>query len=220
MKKFRFYSAFVFGLPKSIYINLKYFPFTIAIKLPILFSHKVNIKRAKGTVELPKKIKTGMIRIGLESSLNSDLMERSLWNIEGKVIFKGFAHIGAGSKIAVREKGVLTLGNNFHITALSTLYCYKEIAFGADCLLSWDILVMDTDSHPIYNVKKERINDDKSVIIGNKVWIGCNALILKGAIIPNGCIVGANSLINKPFINENTIIAGNPSKEVKHGVYW
>jgi len=220
MKKLRFYYSFICGLPKSFYINFKYFPFHIAIKLPIIVSHNVFIKKAKGSINLPRKIKTGMIRFGLEDAFISDLKERSLWNIEGKIIFKGNAHIGAGSKIAVGVNGILTLGENFHITSHSTISCYKEISFGFDCLLSWEILVMDTDSHPIFNFNNEIINENRSVVIGNKVWIGCKVTLLKGALIPSGCIVGANSLINKQFNTESSLIAGNPAQEKKQFVYW
>ena len=64
------------------------------------------------------------------------------------------------------------------------------------------------------------MNEDKSIIIGNHVWIGCRTLILKGAEIGDGCIVGANNLINKKFNFSQVVLGGNPAKVVKKSVKW
>lgn len=120
---------------------------------------------------------------------------RSIWDIAGTVIFKGKADIGHGSKISVGESGTLILGENFTVTAESTIVTYSEVQFGNNCLLSWDFLVMDTDLHKIRNSSGAILNEPQPILIGNDVWIGCRSLILKGATIPNGCIIGTNSTI-------------------------
>ncbi|MGK9477940.1 hypothetical protein ACSSV9_14110 [Melioribacter sp. OK-6-Me] len=79
---------------------------------------------------------------------------------------------------------------------------------------------MDTDAYSIYDEQNKRINEDKSIIISNHVWIGCQTLILKKAEIGDGCIVGANSLTNKKFIYNEVVLAGNPEKLVKKNVKW
>jgi len=212
---------FLLGLPKTLLFNFHYFDFKTAIKLPVWLTHKVRLKSLKGIVHLEtSQIKRGMISIGFAHVSINDTNEYSLWNVEGTVIFKGKAGFGSGTKIAVGKNAKLTFGQNFLITARSEIACFREIRFGDDCLLSWDILVMDTDAHPIYDEQMKRINDDKSIIIGNHVWIGCRTLILKGAEIGEGCIVGAHSLINKKFNVSQAILAGNPAKVVKKSVKW
>ena len=160
-----------------------------------------------------------MITIGYQHVSINDINEYSLWNVEGTVIIKGKAGFGAGTLIAVGKGATLTLGDNFLITARSEIACFKEITFGDNCLISWNILLMDTDAHSIYYEDKKLINDDKPIKIGNKVWIGCRTLILKGTEIPDNCIIGAN-LVNKKFTKENSIIAGNPAKVVRENVSW
>lgn len=48
------------------------------------------------------------------------------------------------------------------------------------------------------------------VKIGNNVFIGMQATILKGVTVGNNVIIGANSLVNKD-IPDNTVVAGNPA---------
>lgn len=205
---------------KTLRINLKYFPLKIALKFPIFISRNVFLKRLKGDIIINGVIKTGQIRIGFMDTSLTTGKEMCVLNIEGLIQFTGKAKIGAGSKIAVGKNAKLTLGQSFKITSNSAIACFNEIVFGNDCLLSWDILVMDTDAHSIYDKDKNVINKDKKIVIGNKVWIGCRSSLLKGAGIPDGCIVGANTIITKEYLNKNSLILGNPANEIKSGITW
>ena len=65
------------------------------------------------------------------------------------------------------------------------------------------------------------INEEtKEIIVGNDVWIGARATILKGSVIPSHSIIGAMSLISRVFKKEYTVIAGNPAVIIKHNVTY
>lgn len=49
------------------------------------------------------------------------------------------------------------------------------------------------------------------VKIGNNVFIGMQATILKGVTVGNNVIIGANSLVNKD-VPDNVVVAGNPAR--------
>ena len=51
------------------------------------------------------------------------------------------------------------------------------------------------------------------VKIGDNVFIGMNATILKGVTIGNNVVIGANSLINKD-VPDNCVVVGNPQRIV------
>lgn len=51
------------------------------------------------------------------------------------------------------------------------------------------------------------------VKIGNNVFIGMNATILKGVTIGDNVVIGANSLINKD-VPSNSVVVGNPQRVV------
>jgi acetyltransferase-like isoleucine patch superfamily enzyme len=112
------------------------------------------------------------------------------------------------------------LGDHFNITAESTVVCAKEIRFGNDCLVSWDVLVMDTDEHPVYNKEGERINEDRPIVVGNHVWIGCKCMLLKGAELSDNTILAAGTALRSVFRGEEQIIGGNPASILKRDVRW
>lgn len=222
MKKFNKIIDYLLGMPKSIYFCFKYLPFKTAVKLPILLSRHVYLYSMKGKIKIESaQIKMGMIRIGYGGvGIFDRKYSRTIWqNNGGMVIFKGKASIGHGSRLSINEKGILTFGNNLNITAETQIICSKSISFGRDVLISWQCLFMDTDFHKVYKNDVLK-NNDKSINIGNHVWIGCRNTILKGVEIVDNCIIAANSNVIKSIKQENSIIAGNPAKVIESGIKW
>lgn len=56
---------------------------------------------------------------------------------------------------------------------------------------------------------------DSYVIIGNDVWIGNQAIILRGVNIGNGAVIGAGAVVTCD-VPSYAIVAGNPAKIVKY----
>lgn len=207
------------SIPKTLRFNFHYFPFATALKLPVVVSHRTYLRELHGKVELPEKVQTAMVKIGFGDVGHYDRKRsRGIWQVSGSVSFGGKASIGHGSKLSVR--GDLKLGAGFNMTAESTIVCAKEITFGDDCLLSWDVLVMDTDEHPLYNRENERINPDRPIIVGSHVWIGCKCILLKGAEVPNDTVLAAGTLLKSAFAGDNQVIGGNPPSILKREVHW
>lgn len=218
MTSFDFWNI-VRSIPKSIRFNFHYFPLKTALKMPVVVSHRTYLRELHGKVTIPEDAETGSIRIGFGDVGHYDRKRsRTIWQVSGEVDFKGRASIGHGSKISVR--GRLELGDKFNITAESTIVCAKEIRFGNDCLVSWDVLVMDTDEHPIYTKEGERINEDRPIVVGDHVWIGCKCMLLKGAELPNHTILAAGTALRSAFRGEEQIIGGNPPSILKRDVSW
>lgn len=218
MTTFDFWNILL-SLPKTLRFNFHYFPLKTALKLPVFVSHRTFLRELHGKIMLPEKVNTAMIKIGFGDVGHYDRKRsRSIWQVSGTVAFGGKASIGHGSKLSVR--GNLTLGADFNMTAESTIVCAHQISFGKDCLLSWDILIMDTDEHPIYNQEGIRTNPDKPIIVGNHVWIGCKCMLLKGTEIPNNTVVAAGTLLTSAFSGKNQIVGGNPPAVLKSDVRW
>lgn len=52
------------------------------------------------------------------------------------------------------------------------------------------------------------------IVIGDDVWIGARALILRGVTVGDGAIVGAGAVVTKD-VPSFAIVAGNPAKIIK-----
>lgn len=210
--------AFALGLPNTLIFNFRYFPFFDAIKLPVLVSHRVWLMDMSGTCELGV-VRTGIVKIGFgEVGIFDRRNSRTIWQAPGHVRFSGKAAIGHGSKISV--VGNLDVGNGLIITAESAIVAHRSVVIGSDVLVSWDVLIMDTDLHDIFDCEDNLINPDHPVRIGNKVWIGCRALILKGVEIADGMVIAANSTVSKSVGQQQAIVGGNPARIIREDVSW
>lgn len=209
------------SLPKTILFNFKSFPISVAVRLPIWIHYNTSYS-VKGRIILKTKPKFALIRFGAHTVPAKSYKEQSLLEVEkgGVLVFQGTGHIGRGSRIWVGAEGHLTLGDNFAISASSSIICYKQITFGRDIQFSWDCLVMDSDAHSIYDVNGEKTNEDKPIKFGNKIWIACRATVLKGSNIGDNSVVGANSFIIGKTFEANSIIAGSPARTINTIKTW
>ncbi len=206
---------------KTIYFNLKYFPFKVAIKLPVLIGRKVFLSRMNGRVIINGPISTGLIQIGYGKVCITDFKRsRAILEIDGDLIFNGRAFIMQGCKINVMENAQLIIGDDFNMSVECVIIAQKKIQIGNSSGISWESLVMDTDFHHIYDEDGVEFNQPKEIIIGDKVWVGCKCTLLKGAEIPSGSIVAANSMVTKKLSGEKSIFGGNPIRTLKSNITW
>lgn len=130
--------------------------------------------------------------------------------------------------IEVYKRGVLSVGNNFFL-GRSRIYCAGRMSIGNYVLISDSVAIMDSDLHPTSALARRTIADDwaaghfpdvyaadnvPETIIGDDVWIGYGAVILKGASIGQGSIVGAGSVVVNS-VPEYCVVAGSPARIIK-----
>ena len=75
-------------------------------------------------------------------------------------------------------------------------------------LYSEDFGFLDNRDLAAYN----RFKND--CIVGNDVWIGCNAVICRGVKIGNGAVIGAGSVVTHD-VEPYSIVVGCPAKPIK-----
>lgn len=209
------------SLFQTVRFNFHYFGLKGIIHPKVLLSKNVKIVNLSGSV-IATSSKIGAVKIGFgEVGIIDNKYERVLWENKGCVKFKGNVFLGIGTKIAC--SGELIFEDGSRINANSAIVCKKSIYFGKNSLVSWDCLIMDTDFHSIYKLsdetlQKKIINEDKEIIIGDKVWIGCRSTILKGTFIPSGGIIAAGSIVTKKLEDNNCIYVSND--KINEGITW
>lgn len=136
-------------------------------------------------------------------------------------------------------EGRIQIGSS-NIIGDTRIYSRARITLGSHVMTSWNVLVQDFDPHPIspnarlqqvesmvdsftpsygaHTKDAPRVHFDfpaAEILIGNNVWIGANATILKGVQIGDGCIVAAGAVVTKGDYPANSILAGNPAKIIQ-----
>lgn len=119
------------------------------------------------------------------------------------------------------ENSVIKIGDKTTIEeARVTSFEPYKIEIGEDCMFSADIVIMNTDVHRIYDVDTGlKTNQGKEISIGNHVWLGIRTTVLKGVSIGDNSIVAAGSIVTKD-VKANTIVSGNPAKQIKENKNW
>lgn len=218
MKKIILY---IISLPKTIYFNFKVFNFTIAIKLPIFIAYNTILKKIpkKGDVII-KSSQIGNIKIGFDQgSFFKGKNSNSYIDIKGKLILGKNCNFCRGIKIISSSNSTIDIGDNFYSNSDCIISSSKEIAIGNNCLLGWNVVIIDGDGHNIYQ-NNVIINESKEIFIEDDVWISAEVKILKGVNVKKNSVIALGSIVTKKYSESNVIIAGNPSKIVKKDIIW
>ncbi len=144
----------------------------------------------------------------------------------------GRGRIVLGDNVFLAGKSTLVFGNRRHelpelivgddtfIGHDCVLAAAQSVRIGKHCLLASEVRISDFDGHPVDAARrraKEPTPPDavKSVRIGDDVWLGTGAVILKGVTVGDRSIVGAYAVVTKD-VPPDAIVAGNPARIVKH----
>ena len=113
------------------------------------------------------------------------------------------------------EGATLTLDGGY-CTAGVQIVCAKRVSIGKGCAIARDVIIRDTDAHHLLGCGHEMV---KEVRIGERVWIGNRAMVLKGVTIGDGAVVAAGAVVTKD-VPPKTMVAGVPARVIRNNVEW
>lgn len=202
----------ILGGVKPLYLNFRVFPIKKALHLPVVVGPKVSLKGLhKGCIECGDK--TGIVNIGIKEGsfgMHHSIKSHIVFKGDGKLVFRGKALLQSNFHLNIA--GTVTIGDKFSSNTGFTLSCGKSVTFGDDCLLGWNVTVIDGDGHKITS-NGNITNADRSIDIGRHCWIAANAAILKGVRLADGTVVPYGSVITKSNTEVNTVFNGRVLKE-------
>ncbi len=121
------------------------------------------------------------------------------------------------SVFSIETPHLLRIGDNVWIGRDCSFYADSGITIGNDVMVSRGVSIISSDH--AYADASRAIRDQgmkiesRPVVIGDDVWIGEKAIILKEVTIGEGAIIGAGAVVTRdvpPF----DIAAGNPARIV------
>jgi acetyltransferase-like isoleucine patch superfamily enzyme len=110
----------------------------------------------------------------------------------------------------------ITIGDNCGITG-GSIVAAGQVEIGNSVLIGANVIIADTDFHPLSATERQQTGHGGAVqpiVIEDNVFIGTNAMVLKGVRIGTGSVIGAGSVVSSD-IPPNVIAAGNPARPLR-----
>jgi len=135
--------------------------------------------------------------------------DNGIFKIKGDFMFR------SGAFIVVNKNGSLEVGSGYTNNNVE-INCFRSIKIGYGVAISKNVIIRDSDNHVINGDYSKATSP---IEIGNKVWIGIGAIILKGVKIEDGAIIAAGSIVTKD-VPKNCLVGGVPAKILKRDIEW
>lgn len=198
------------ALIPSLYFNLRYLPFKQGVKMPILIN-KPHLHKMNGKIVIDAaKITPGMIKLG---GFGGHMYPNSGIHITqwgGEIIFKGRCTIGNNSFLVQGADSRIVFGDDeFLASAAIKIISFKGIEFGKYVRAGWESVFMDTNFHPLYDMKKDAFKRAYGLIkIGDYNWFGMQCKVMHSVETPERCIFGMGSVVGRGCKFESYCVHG------------
>ncbi len=212
-----------FSYINTLYINFKFLPIKQALKLPIILKN-TRLRIAKDSIiSINSDVcYRGMIQIGNDFLNNYWNSAPAILDVRGggKIMFGKNVKLGPGSFVRVGNNALLELASNVHSSSGINLYSYYKVCIDEGTKIGWNSIIMDTDSHPLYDGIRNKLTKIYAPIkIGKNCWIGTNVIILKGTTFADNITVRAGSVVSGIYDSPKTVIGGNPTVLIDKNMY-
>ncbi len=119
----------------------------------------------------------------------------------------------------LRQGAEIVIGDDTGISG-GTICAAERVTIGKECMFGANVTIADTDFHAL-KPEGRRFNNNiqdigaSPVTIGQNVFIGTGAAVLKGVKIGNNSVIGAFAIVTRD-VSSGTIAGGNPAKFIKN----
>ena len=130
-----------------------------------------------------------------------------------KLTLNGKFSLHVRGTVGVASGASVTLGHGYASPGL-LLSSRAAITIGDGAAIAEDVIIRDHDGHTIAGGRAEQL----PIVIGDHVWIGMRAMVLKGVTIGSGAIIAAGAVVTRD-VPPNTLVAGNPAQVVREATW-
>lgn len=155
----------------------------------------------------------GRLHLGVVWSSFRYMPSQMVVRRNANILIRGTFRIYSGHTISVNQNALLVLGSGFINMGLN-LTCFERIEIGDNGAIAENVTIRDSDDHCLGEGQPTQ-----PVRIGNHVWIGMNATVLKGVSVGDGAVVAAGSVVIED-VPPNSLVAGVPALVKKTNIQW
>ena len=123
--------------------------------------------------------------------------------------------VGHGCKLRSHE-GTVSIGAKTVLGQECTISSFQHVSIGRECVIADRVMLIDFD-HGIAEVERPiRLQGiyKRDVRVGNNVWIGYGACILRGVTVGDNAVIGTNAVVTKD-VPANAVVGGVPARLIR-----
>jgi acetyltransferase-like isoleucine patch superfamily enzyme len=123
--------------------------------------------------------------------------------------------IGHGTKIRSHE-GLVSIGAKTVMGQECTISAYQHVSIGRECVIADRVMLIDFDHGAVEVDRPVRLQGiyKRDVRVGNNVWIGYGACILRGVTVGDNAIIGTSAVVTRD-VPANAVVAGVPARVIR-----
>jgi acetyltransferase-like isoleucine patch superfamily enzyme len=123
--------------------------------------------------------------------------------------------LGHGTKIRCHE-GRVSIGAKTVMGQECTISAYQHISIGRECVIADRVMLIDFDHGMVEVDRPIRLQGiyKRDVRVGNNVWIGYGACILRGVTVGDNAVIGTNAVVTDD-VPANAVVGGVPARVIR-----
>src|SRR3954453_15275447 len=123
--------------------------------------------------------------------------------------------LGHGCKVRSHE-GTVSIGAKTVIGQEGTISSYQYVSIGRECVIADRVMLIDFDHGMVEVDRPVRLQGiyKRDVRVGNNVWIGSGAGVLRGWTVGDNAVIGTGAVVTKD-VPANAVVAGVPARLIR-----
>ena len=133
----------------------------------------------------------------------------------GRLELGRWSWLGHGTKIRCHE-GTVSIGAKTVMGQECTISAYQHVSIGRECVIADRVMLIDFDHGMVEVERPIRLQGiyKRDVRVGNNVWIGYGACILRGVTIGDNAVIGTNAVVTED-VPANAVVGGVPARVIR-----
>jgi acetyltransferase-like isoleucine patch superfamily enzyme len=134
---------------------------------------------------------------------------------DARVEIGRWSWLGHGTKVRCHE-GVVSVGAKTVMGQECTISAYQHVSIGRECVIADRVMLIDFD-HGMVEVDRPIRQQGiykRDVRVGNNVWIGYGACILRGVTVGDNAVIGTSAVVTKD-VPANAVVGGVPARIIR-----